>query len=67
MTARDLERLDVPAEQLTAEATLLAALAATNSPSDQLAYRLDLWLVSHPDAPVSRDTDYPGWIPGRTA
>lgn len=67
MTARDIVRLDVPAEQLAAEATLLAALAATHSPSDQLAYRLDLWLVSHPDAPVSRDTDYPNWTPGRAA
>lgn len=67
MTAHSIDRLDVPAEQLAAEATLLAALAATNSPSDQLAYRLDLWLVSHPDAPVSTDADYPTWTPGRAS
>ncbi|MFJ5785397.1 hypothetical protein [Streptomyces hydrogenans] len=64
MTVNPIERLDMPATQVAAEATLLAALAATHSPSDQLAYRLDLWLISHPEAPVSCDADYPGWAPG---
>lgn len=67
MTVNPIERLDVPAEQVAAEAILRSALAVTHSPSDALAYRLDLWLVTHPDAPVSTEADYPGWIPGRAA
>ncbi|MFB7605222.1 hypothetical protein [Streptomyces gardneri] len=67
MTANPIERLDVPAEQVAAAVVLLNALAATHSPSDALAYRIDLWLIAHPDAPVSTDADYPGWIPGRAA
>ncbi|MFE7580737.1 hypothetical protein ACFU5Y_04115 [Streptomyces gardneri] len=66
MSANPIERLDMPAEQVAAEAVLLNALAATHSPSDALAYRIDLWLVTHPDAPVSTDADYPNWTPGGT-
>ncbi|MEU8829427.1 hypothetical protein [Streptomyces sp900116325] len=66
-TPRTIAALDVPlsdVEQQLACAPLLAALATTHSPSDALAYRLDLFLVTHPDAPVSTEADYPGWTPG---
>jgi hypothetical protein len=57
--------VDVPLRvleaQLAAVATLDAACGRTKSPSDQLAYRLDGYLVTHPDAPVSVDRDYPAW------
>jgi hypothetical protein len=68
-TPRTIAALDVPladVEQQLACAPLLAALAATHSPSDALAYRLDLFLVTHPNAPVSTDADYPNWTPGGT-
>ncbi|MFJ8583682.1 hypothetical protein ACIRD2_03340 [Streptomyces sp. NPDC093595] len=63
MTAADLSRLDVPAEQVAAEVLLRDAMAHSHSPSDRIAYALDLHLVTHPDAPVSTDADYPGWTP----
>jgi hypothetical protein len=53
--------LPVVEAQLAAVATLDAACVRTKSPSDQLAYRLDGYLVTHPDAPVSVDRDYPAW------
>ncbi|MER7806113.1 hypothetical protein [Streptomyces sp900116325] len=56
--------LDVPladvAQQVACD-VLRKARAATNSPSDALAYSLDLFLVTHPKAPVSADPDYPGF------
>ena len=62
----DLSRLDVPAAvvetQLNVQ-TLAAARARTHSPSDQLPYALDAWLVEHHEAPVSTEADYPGWTP----
>lgn len=63
MTANPIERLDVPlvdVEQQLACGPLLAALATTHSPSDALAYRLDLFLVAHPKACATND-DYPGF------
>jgi hypothetical protein len=63
MTA-DIAALDVPLTKVEPAAILLAAAARTHSPSDQLAYRLDGWLVTHPDAPVSTAADYPNWTPG---
>lgn len=36
------------------------AAARTASPSEQIAYRLDAWLVRHPDA-CATAADYPGW------
>ncbi|WP_431980063.1 hypothetical protein [Streptomyces qinglanensis] len=42
-------------------ATLRAAAAATRSPSDQIAYALDIVLISRP-CRVSCDADYPGWV-----
>lgn len=66
MTA-DIAALDVPLAVVEADArrlTLVDAEARTHSPSDRLAYRLDEYLVTHPDAPVSTAADYPAWTPG---
>ena len=63
-TPRTIAALDVPladVEQQLACAPLLAALATTHSPSDRIAYAQDLYLVTHPKAPVSKDPDYPGF------
>lgn len=49
MTA-DISALDVPLEQLRNSTVLLQARLHTHSPSDALAYRIDEWLVTHPDA-----------------
>jgi hypothetical protein len=46
----DITALDTPLAQVEPAAILLAAAARTHSPSDALAYRLDGWLVTHPDA-----------------
>lgn len=45
---------------------LLEDRARTLSPSDQIADDLGVWLVTHPDAPVSTHDDYPNWTPGGT-
>ncbi|MFJ9037897.1 hypothetical protein ACIRF8_15055 [Streptomyces sp. NPDC102406] len=63
-------RWDRPAAEVEADVrrlTLVAAEARTHSPSDLLAWRLDEWLVTHPDAPVSTAADYPNWTPGGAA
>ncbi|MGY0062755.1 hypothetical protein ACWY4P_40520 [Streptomyces sp. LZ34] len=72
-TPRTIAALDVPAEQVAAEARALDdcrvlrdAMAATHSPSDRIAYAYDQWLVTHPEA-CPTAADYPGWTPGRTA
>jgi hypothetical protein len=55
---------DVPAEQITAQVAsdvYRKAMATTHSPSDRIAYALDVFLVAHPKAPVSKDPDYPGF------
>jgi hypothetical protein len=36
------------------------AAARTHSPSDQIAFHLDAWLVEHPEA-CATAADYPGW------
>ena len=41
--------------------TLRVAASHSASPSDCIAYRLDEWLITHPDAPVSVDADFPAW------
>lgn len=71
---RDIRDLDVPLEKLQADiaeqsncAVLREAMTHTHSPSDRIAYSLDLYLVTHPDAPVRTDADYPGWTPGGAA
>lgn len=58
---RPIAALDVPAVQVAAETVLIEAAAHTHSPSDRLAYALDRFLVTHPEAPVSTDADYPDW------
>ncbi|WP_306317311.1 MULTISPECIES: hypothetical protein [unclassified Streptomyces] len=63
MTA-GIAALDVPLARVETAAILLEAAARTNSPSDRIAYRLDGWLVTHPDAPISTEADYPNWTPG---
>ncbi|MFZ3592245.1 hypothetical protein [Streptomyces sp. BH104] len=63
MTA-DITALDVPTALVQRVAILLDATTRTHSPSDALAYRLDEWLVTHPDAPISTGADYPDWTPG---
>jgi hypothetical protein len=48
----DIAALDTPAAQVEANArvlTLHAAYRKANSPSDRIAFRLDEWLVTHPD------------------
>ena len=63
---RPISDLDVPLPVLEAQIrvqTLADARAHSHSPSDQLAYALDEWLVTHPDAPISSAADYPGWTP----
>ncbi|MFF1544142.1 hypothetical protein [Streptomyces sp. NPDC058291] len=59
----DLSRLDTPlpvVEADVAAAQFEWAAAHTASPSEQIAYRLDAWLVKHPDACATAD-DYPDW------
>jgi hypothetical protein len=59
----DLSRLDTPLPVLQAELAACRfeeAAARTASPSEQIAYHLDAWLVLHPDA-CSTAADYPGW------
>ena len=69
----DLSRLDVPGadvEANVAAASFWQAFRRTKSPSEKAAYALDAWLVTHPDAPVSRDSDFPGfaeWVAAREA
>ncbi|MFD9463529.1 hypothetical protein [Streptomyces sp. NPDC060027] len=40
---------------------LAEAAAHTASPSDRIAYALDAWLVTHPNAPLATAADYPAW------
>ena len=56
----DISRLDVPLPVVEASACFLAAAARTASPSEQIAYHLDAWLITHPKA-CATDADYPGW------
>lgn len=67
---RPIADLDVPAEQVAAEAPLREAIAreiALHNDYEVSALSMALYLVTHPDAPVSTAADYPGWTPGRTA
>ncbi|MFC7794576.1 hypothetical protein [Streptomyces cinereoruber] len=70
MSATGIERLDIPSEQVTAEAVLREMrarhAAAKDWDEDELVANAEaIQLVTHPNAPVSTDRDYPGWIPGR--
>jgi hypothetical protein len=60
-----MHRMDVPLSVVEAEIAAVQLLAAarirTASPSDRIAFALDGWLITHHDAPVSTDRDYPAW------
>ncbi len=70
-----ISALDVPAAAVEAEALRMwqerdrrvaalhfeQAAAHTHSPSDRIAFRLDAWLVKHPDEVQAATADYPDW------
>ncbi|MGW2048658.1 hypothetical protein ACWCPF_26255 [Streptomyces sp. NPDC001858] len=72
---RPIAALDVPADTVAAEADRMWAererrVAAlhfeqaadrTKSPSEQIAFRLDAWLVKHPDDVRAAADAYPDW------
>lgn len=65
-----IERLDVPPAVVAAEAVLLQVRARHTAAKDWdeaelIANAEAIQLVTHPNAPVSTDRDYPGWTPGR--
>lgn len=65
-----IERLDVPATVVSSEAVLREMRARHTAAKDWdeaefVALDEAIWLVTHPNAPVSTDRDYPDWIPGR--
>lgn len=74
LAPRDIAALDRPAREVAADVkafvarqrcqVLADAAMRSSSPSDRIAYALDGWLITHPDAPVSTDLDYPNWTPG---
>ncbi|MFJ9012272.1 hypothetical protein [Streptomyces canus] len=53
----DFSRMDTPLPVLTLQ---LAAIRTT-SVSAKCAFALDAWLITHPEAPVATDADYPAW------
>ncbi|MFC8008728.1 hypothetical protein [Streptomyces cinereoruber] len=72
MNTTGIERLAIPPEQVAAEAVLLELrahhTAAKDWDEDELVANAEaIQLVTHPNAPVSTDDTYPGWIPGRPA
>ncbi len=76
-TPRTIADVDVRTAQVESQMTALVArqqldqafgvlrdaMAATNSPSDLIAYAFDAYLLAHPEA-CSTEADYPGWTPG---
>lgn len=67
-TPRTIADLDVPAEQVAAEAPLREAIAreiALHNDYEVSALSMSLYLVTHPETCATAD-DYPGWTPGRT-
>jgi hypothetical protein len=64
---RTIADLDVPREQVEAEAAVLrreiAREAELHSDAQVSALSLSLHLVTHPEVRVSEDADYPGWTP----
>jgi len=64
--AAPIERLDVPSEQVAQEAILREQVARHTAARDwdadeYVAAYEAIRLVTHPDAPVSTDRDYPAW------
>lgn len=52
--------LDVPLPVVEAEVCFLRAAARTKSPSERIAYYLDIRLERHPEL-LATDADFPGW------
>ncbi|MBI0296766.1 hypothetical protein JBE04_20455 [Streptomyces sp. PRKS01-29] len=69
-TPRPIAALDVPLEQVAADATRLrlteGALAEQRHLIDPLDHDYEQMPCTNPDA-CSCNADYPGWTPGRTA
>lgn len=69
--AAPIERLDVPLPVVAQEAVLREQVARHTAARDwdadeYVAAYEAIRLVTHPEAPVSTDADYPGWTPGGT-
>lgn len=75
---RPISDLDVPLSTLRQQVAAIVARQRnaqiltdaadhTASPSERIAFRLDAWLVRHPEAPVSTAADYPDFHPGGAA
>ena len=58
---RPIAAVDVPLPVVEAEAVFLQAAARTKSPSEQIAFRLDAWLVTHPNEVKKAADVYPDW------
>ncbi|MEU9310925.1 hypothetical protein [Streptomyces sp. NPDC048256] len=58
--AAEAERMWAERDRRVAALHFEQAAARTASPSDQIAFHLDAWLVKHPDACATAD-DYPDW------
>lgn len=66
---RTIDALDVPLLDVEAEAVLREAMTRTHSPSDALAYALDLRLMAHPEncSTESSDPEWDAWLAARIA
>lgn len=66
---RTIAALDAPLPDVEAEAVLRDAMAHTHSPSDALAYALDLRLMAHPEScsAESSDPEWDAWLAARIA
>jgi hypothetical protein len=53
----------MPRPVADAAAVLEAAICSAWLPREETTYREALLLVTHPEAPVSTDADYPWWTP----
>ncbi|MEU3613414.1 hypothetical protein ABZ725_14020 [Streptomyces sp. NPDC006872] len=61
---RPWSSMDVPLAVVEADiaaAHFEQAAGRTKSPSDQIAFRLDAWLVKHPDDVRAAAAAYPDW------
>lgn len=64
-----IDAVDVRLADVEAEAVLRSAMAHTHSPSDALAYALDLRLMAHPESCTteSSDPEWDAWLAARIA
>lgn len=63
MEPRRIEALDAPLAPLEAHGVLSAAASRTHSPSDRLAYLMELGLTDRPDCYATEADAYPWWTP----